>query len=266
MEGTIVVVLGEELDEELEDEELDEPAGITHGGTMSVETLEFEGTVSWLVGVAPEACWACAPPGVTSTVLAAGGETAPLDEDDELEEEEEEGGGWHGWIATVCVTVPLGITMVFEPGGGPSSPVCVWAATEHGGTAIVSGLLRAGICTVRTPGFMRAVETGSMLEELELLLLLPPPQAASPVASVALIMRPATRVAAGLALVVMLLLRGPLQRIVPAFVVGVCAPGDRSPASPTPRGFRRNGTGRGSGTRVEIFALCARRVRRGGEI
>jgi hypothetical protein len=105
-DGTSVVELGddelEEDDEEDElDEELDDIAGITHGGTISVDTLELAGTTSWLVGWAPALCWAWAPPGVTSTVLAAGGETAPLELDDELEEEDDEdeeevGGGAQG--------------------------------------------------------------------------------------------------------------------------------------------------------------------------
>jgi hypothetical protein len=108
-DGTIVVWLEEELDDDEELEELeeleDELAGVMHGGTISVSTLELAGTTSWFDGCAPEADWACAPPGVTRTVLEAGGETAPLEELLlELLDEELLAGGWHGWTATVCVT------------------------------------------------------------------------------------------------------------------------------------------------------------------
>jgi hypothetical protein len=211
-DGTIVVWLVEELleDEELDELELDdEEAGVMHGGTISVRTLELAGTTSWFDGFAPEADCACAPPGVTSTVLEAGGETAPLEEElDELELEEElEAGGWHGWTATVWVTLPGGIVTVFEPVGGFDAPCWAAAASAHGGTATVSGPLRGEICTVRTPGFIRAVDTGSeedddeLDDEDEL-----PPQAASPVTITALTVSPATRVAAELALIPMLLL------------------------------------------------------------
>ena len=94
-DGTIVVWLVDELDDEEELDELeDELAGVMHGGTINVSTLELAGTTSWFDGLAPEADWACAPPGVTRTVLEAGGETAPLDEleDEELEELDEAGG------------------------------------------------------------------------------------------------------------------------------------------------------------------------------
>jgi hypothetical protein len=214
-DGTIVVWLVTELDEdELDEEELEleELAGVMHGGTISVSTLELAGTTSWFEGLEPEADWACAPPGVTRTVLDAGGETAPLELLDELLLEllELDAGGWHGWTATVWVTWPGGIVTVFEPVGGLVAPCWAAAASEHGGTATVSGPFRGEICTVRTPGFWSAVDTGSEDDDDELdeddeeL----PPQATRPVAIAAVIVSPATRVAAELALVRMLLLLG----------------------------------------------------------
>jgi hypothetical protein len=114
------------------------------------------------------------------------------------------------------VILPGGIVTVFEPGGGLSMPPCAAAASEHGGTETVSGPSRGEISTVRTPGFIRAVDTGSEdeddeLDDLDEL----PPQAARPVTNTALAVSPATRVAAELALVPMLLLLE-VGRITPA--------------------------------------------------
>jgi hypothetical protein len=96
---------------------------------------------------------------VIRIVLAGGGAIASL-----LELLEElEPGEPQGSIATVCVSVLLGITSRLEPGGMvvlPDSVVC--AASEHEVTAIVSGVCCLGITTVRTPGLISAVVTGSM--------------------------------------------------------------------------------------------------------
>ncbi|TMM01593.1 MAG: hypothetical protein E6G05_09795 [Actinobacteria bacterium] len=88
-------------------------------------------------------------------MLAGGGATAWLELELELELEllelEDDP---HGSIATVCVTALRGIAIWLEPGGTvlvADSPVT--AASEQGGTAIVSALCCLGITTVLTPGF-----------------------------------------------------------------------------------------------------------------
>jgi hypothetical protein len=81
----------------------------------------------------------------------------------------------HGSIATVWVRVLRGITISFEPGGIVLLPDCATDASEQDSTASVSGLCCFGMTTVLTPGFCRAVATGSELE----LLLLPQPVTAA---------------------------------------------------------------------------------------
>jgi hypothetical protein len=121
-----------------------------------------------------------APPGVIRIVLAGGGAIVALLELLELLELELDGEP-HGSIATVCVSVLLGITISFEPGGILLEPDCTTGASEHEVTAIVSGLCCWGITTVRTPGLMSAAATGSWLELLLLLLEPPPPLLPQPV-------------------------------------------------------------------------------------
>lgn len=71
----------------------------------------------------------------------------------------------HASIATVCVSVLFGITIMFEPGGMVLVPDCATtAASEHEVTAMVSGVCCLGITTVLTPGLDRAMLTGSELE------------------------------------------------------------------------------------------------------
>src|SRR3954452_6593398 len=103
-------------------------------------------------------------------VLDGGGWLEPLelppDEPPELPpleppDDDELCGGGQGCTATVCVSVPCGTTMRFEPGGIFELPDCATCASEHGGTAIVRSPCCFGITTVRTPGFMSAVETAS---------------------------------------------------------------------------------------------------------
>jgi hypothetical protein len=86
----------------------------------------------------------------------------------------------HGSIATVCVSVLRGITISFEPGGIALLPDWATDASEHDSTARVSGLCCFGMTTVLTPGFCRAVATGSELE----LLLLPQPVIAATAAHI----------------------------------------------------------------------------------
>lgn len=151
-----------------------------HGGTISVVMLLFDGTTSWFWGVCPElACAAEPPPGVTRIVLAGGGDGGGallllllellLLELDELI------GAMHGWIATVSVKEPGGMTISLEPGGTAPLPDCTTCATEQGGTAIFRAVFCLGICTVRIPGSINAVDIASELDELPLLLLLPQP-------------------------------------------------------------------------------------------
>jgi hypothetical protein len=98
---------------------------------------------------------------VTRIVLAGGGAiVALLELLDELELEELDGDP-HGSTATVCVSVLLGITISFEPGGIVLEPDCTTAASEQDVTAIVSGLCWRGMTTVRTPGLISAAATGS---------------------------------------------------------------------------------------------------------
>jgi hypothetical protein len=98
---------------------------------------------------------------VIRIVLAGGGAIAPLLELElELLELELEGEP-HGSIATVWVSVLLGITISFEPGGIVLLPDCTTDASEHEVTAILSGLCCCGMTTVRTPGLMSAAATGS---------------------------------------------------------------------------------------------------------
>jgi hypothetical protein len=145
--------------------------GGRQGGTISVVTLLLAGSTSWSCGDAPVAEALEAPPGVIRIVLAGGGAIVALLEL-ELELELELIGEPHGSIATVCVSVLLGITISLDPGGIALEPDCTTGASEHEVTAIVSGLCCCGMTTVRTPGLMRAAATGSWLE---LLLLLDPP-------------------------------------------------------------------------------------------
>ena len=172
-----------------------------HGGTMIVVTPLFDGSTSWFWGVdwppddepPPEpdeddAACAFTPPGVSRTVLDGGGWLEPLelppDDPPELppdDDDEELCGGGQGCTATVCVSVPCGTTMRFEPGGICELPDCATCASEQGGTAIVRSPCCLGITTVRTPGVCIAVETGSIWE-LELLL----PQAPRPIATSAI--------------------------------------------------------------------------------
>src|SRR5215210_6328417 len=86
-------------------------------------------------------------------------------------------------MATVWVSVPLGTTTVFDPGGGPLAPRWETAATEQGGTMTVRSLCCLGTTTVRTPGIWSAVETASEDEE-------PPPQ---PVTATAMTAAPPAR-------------------------------------------------------------------------
>ncbi len=147
-----------------------------HGGTISVVMLLFDGTTSWFWGVCPElACAAGPPPGVTRIVLDGGGEGGGallLLELLELLELDELIGAMHGWIATVSVNEPGGITISLEPGGTTPPPDCTTVASEQGGTAILSAVFCLGTWTVRIPGSINAVDTASELDEL--LLLLPP--------------------------------------------------------------------------------------------
>src|SRR5436305_7967496 len=134
-------------------------------------------------------------------VLAGGGAIASL-----LELLEElEPGDPHGSIATVCVSVLFGITSRFDPGGIvvlPDSVVC--AASEQDVTAIVRGVCCLGMTTVRTPGLISAVVTGSMLELDEPPPL--PPHAVRAAADAAQVIKAATRRFLGV-WIVMLLLR-----------------------------------------------------------
>ena len=187
--------LDSELLELLELLELEDDS--VQGGTISVVTLLLAGTTSWFDGVDPElACWAEPPPGVSSTVLAGGGEPLLLElelllELDELLDD------MQGWIATVSVREPGGITISFEPGGTVVLPDWATWASEHGGTAMVSAAFCLGTWTVRMPGSMSAVDTASELE-LELLLLLLLPQASSPRLKAAIAALPMSRLAAAL--------------------------------------------------------------------
>jgi hypothetical protein len=88
--------------------ELDELDDSTHGATISVVTLLLAGTTSWFCGAAPVAGGFDAPPGVTRTVLAAGGAAEELLELELLLLEAS--GAMHGWIATVSVKVLRGTT------------------------------------------------------------------------------------------------------------------------------------------------------------
>lgn len=240
--GLALLELLDEL-ELLELELLLDVGGAVHGGTISVRMLLLAGSTSWFCGVAPAFDWLDAPPGVTRMVLDAGGVGGGLLLDElELElllelldelELLEEPWLWHGWTATVCVTLERGISIRFEPGGIASLPDWVTAASEHGGTAIVTGLCCCGMMTARTPGFWSAWVTGSWLEldelELELLLLLPM-HALSVVALAMHAMAPTTtRIGAELALVMSLLTRPRLSG--PSPFDASCAP----PALPAPR-------------------------------
>ena len=107
---------------------------------------------------------------MTRIVLGGGGAIVALELEleellDELEEElldELEAGEPQGSIATVWVSVLLGITITFDPGGTLLLPD--WettAASEHEVMASVSGLCCLGMMTVLTPGACRAAPTGS---------------------------------------------------------------------------------------------------------
>jgi hypothetical protein len=135
--------------------------GGRHGGTISVTTLLLAGNTSWSCGETPVAEALDAPPGVIRIVLAGGGAIVALLELLELELELELIGEPQGSIATVCVSVLLGITISFEPGGIALEPDCTTGASEHEVTAIVNGLCCCGMTTVRTPGLMSAAATGS---------------------------------------------------------------------------------------------------------
>ena len=151
-----------ELELELELDELLEPAGGRHGGTISVVTLLLAGRTNWSWAVAPVVALLLAPPGVMRIVLGGGGAiVGALLELLELELLLEPGDP-HASMATVWVSVLLGMTIRFDPGG-------IWllpdwdttAASEHEVTAIVSGLCCLGITTDLTPGAIRAAVTGS---------------------------------------------------------------------------------------------------------
>jgi hypothetical protein len=137
-----------------------EPDDMVHGGTMIVVTPLFDGSTSWFWGVDPplelpepdELAWAFTPPGVRRMVLDGGG-WLPLDEELELELDEDWPPCWHGCTATVCVRVPIGTRIWFDPGGIFELPDCATGASEHGGTAMVRSPCCFGITTVRTPGF-----------------------------------------------------------------------------------------------------------------
>ncbi|MFL5887040.1 MAG: hypothetical protein ACJ77M_18375 [Thermoleophilaceae bacterium] len=79
-------------------------------------------------------------------------ELPPLDPPDDDDEDEELLGGGQGCTATVCVMVPCGTTIWFDPGGILELPDCATVASEHGGTAMVKSLCCFGMTTVRTPG------------------------------------------------------------------------------------------------------------------
>ena len=118
-EGMTLDWLGVGLELELElDESLDpEPDGGRHGGTIKVVTLLFAGRTSWSCGEAPACEVLLAPPGVIRIVLAGGGAIVGLLLELELESELLELDEPHASIATVCVSVLLGITISLEPGG-----------------------------------------------------------------------------------------------------------------------------------------------------
>jgi hypothetical protein len=199
-EGTSAVSLPPLEDELLLLELLELDEDSVQGGTISVVMLLLAGTTSWFEGVEPElACWAEPPPGVRSTVLAGGGEPLLLLELlllelDELEED------MQGWIATVSVREPGGMTISFDPGGTLVLPDCATSDSEHGGTAMVSADFCLGTWTVRMPGSISAVDTASELE-LELLLLLLP-HADSPRLAAAIMAVPTSRLAAALRIVI----------------------------------------------------------------
>jgi hypothetical protein len=69
----------------------------------------------------------------------------------------------HGGTPTVCVSVPLGTTISFDPGGFRFAPDCCTPAVLQEVTAIVTALRCLGITTVRTPGVCIAVATGSCM-------------------------------------------------------------------------------------------------------
>lgn len=62
-----------ELELELDELELLEPAGGRQGGTISVVTLLLAGRTSWSCAVAPVVALLLAPPGVMRIVLGGGG-------------------------------------------------------------------------------------------------------------------------------------------------------------------------------------------------
>jgi hypothetical protein len=155
---------------------------------------------SWL----PACCCCCdpdgePPPGVMSTVLTGGPwGCGPLDELDELElllleDDEALCDGWHGCTAIVCVSVPGGTMIVFEPRGIFCLPV--WTSRGavgfgglspgrgHGGMTTVMAFFCLPISTVRVPGVWSAIDTPSDCELDDELLL--PPQAATPSARAA---------------------------------------------------------------------------------
>jgi hypothetical protein len=127
------------------DPPLDPPLGIVHGGMMTLSTLLLRGSTSWFCGGLLCCCEAPAPPGVIRTVFATAGI----------------GCAGHGGTATVCVSVPFGTTISFEPGGRRLAPVCSTAAAVHGVTTIEMSLRCLGMTTVRMPGVIIAVATGS---------------------------------------------------------------------------------------------------------
>jgi hypothetical protein len=131
---------------------------------------------------------------VSRIVLDGGGcaelleEEPPLDPPLDPPDEDEELGGGQGCTAIVCVSVPCGTTTEFEPGGIFELPDWVTAASEHAGTAMVRSLCCFGITTVRTPGFISAVDTASICELDDLL-----PHAARPSAATAARIAPEMR-------------------------------------------------------------------------
>jgi hypothetical protein len=153
---------------------------------------------------------------VIKSVLAGGGAIAALLLLDELELLLELCGDPHGSTATVWVSVLLGIVISLEPGGIRVLPdSATTAASEQGGTAIVSALCCLGMTIVLTPGLWSAAETGSVLDELEEL-----PQADSTAVTAARMTAAGiTRDAAELALLMFLLPLAALHRSYPRAAV-----------------------------------------------
>src|SRR3954447_8072687 len=94
-------------------------------------------------------------------------------------------------MATVWSRALLGTTTWLEP-GGDLVVSCLSSAALHGGTTRVRLLLCLGITTVRTPGALRAVDTGSagvggFVEELPQALTPKPAMPTRPIANAPLL-------------------------------------------------------------------------------